>query len=156
MAAVEAPPISTRPAVLFDLHGTLLIRSRIFVPAHGDWIRSLSEQADVYYISTHGPEAHEVFGKKLGLPEFDWIECKDYGPSYEPTSRSLAIDALFPMRAVAWVDDFVEPREHAWADDRDQNHARTLLIQPNRHRGIQPHHMQQLTDWVGSVATVRA
>ena len=159
MAALEVPTTSTRPAILFDVDGTLIVRSpkrkRPHNPAHGGWIRSLSLDADIHYLSIIGIHAHEIVGKKLKLPEFDWINYPAYGPYDEPASRALAITALFPDRPVTWIDNELGEAEFNWAAERNANHAPTLLVKTDTYRGIQKVHVNQITAWVGGLALDR-
>ncbi len=66
--------------------------------------------------------------------------------------KLAAIDAHVGARAVAWIDDCLDARCHAWAVGRE---APTLLVQTDAAVGIAAEHEHALLRWAASIDIAR-
>jgi hypothetical protein len=55
-----------------------------------------------------------------------------------------------------WVDDDMEPWQHAWAEARTERGIPTLFIQPETHRGMTRDHVNQVLAFARSLAPTLA
>jgi hypothetical protein len=175
MAEVIQPQHSDKPVILLDIDGVLRLASNgpdsfpdgyegdaryrgIFGinPSHGDWIRKHQTHADFYYLTIHREHASQVIGEALQLPEFDWVpfdpRANRKPKPGEPYWRGVAASYFFPERPIAILDDEAGEQGRQWAEARVQTEAPTLLITPDRHKGLESAHIRQVEHWLGSVA----
>lgn len=168
MSEIVAPPDGSKPVLLLDVDGVLLVvgkrpppgfevlkaaKDRVFYcRQHGPWIRDLLKLADTYYLTSHQKMAHHDIGRHLKLPRLDWI---NYGAFQDTTigERAAAAQALFPNRGLVWVDDDFRDYEFEWADTRVANGNPTLLVKPDSERGLQYEHIVAIHNWLGRIAS---
>ncbi len=180
MHKIETPQSGDKPVLLLDVDGVFLVSPEMLAPDykpqvcpegfrlrpntdnpyifynpdHGAWMRSLLVEADTYYLTSLGPEAYEEVGDHLGLPRFAWVNYWAFPNTEAVGERVTAVTAIFPGRAVVWVDDEHKPAAYAWAEERTANGTPTLLIQPESEQGLQYEHVVQAKAWLGQL-TVR-
>jgi hypothetical protein len=175
MTQVEAPLTGTKPALILDLDGVVVLEAdkisdgyealpsfpwQAYNPSHADWLRDILSMADIYYISDWRQQSHTYFGKSAGLPELDWIDS--YKHSVLETSnaekRARAISALFGRRPLVWLDDLDNKEtssEYSWAAKRSAQVAPTLFVSPDTARGLEPQHMELVTAWLQAVNALK-
>lgn len=121
-------------------------------PDHGNWLRQIHSQTDIYYISDWREQSHEQIGYHLDLPRLDWINTDKYlvGARSHPHCRALAITALFGDRPVVWLDDHIDKFAQATVDMRNSN-APTLIVETNSRIGLEHRQMQEVNSWLRTV-----
>lgn len=125
-----------------------------YSPAHGLWLKSLLPKVEPYYCSTRRSHSHKVIGETLGLPEFDWLDYDVFGARDTNEARRLAVQTFLPERSLVWIDDDLAQAEFEWAEQRSATGTPTLLIKPDVKLGIEPHHMEEVTAWLGELLTI--
>jgi hypothetical protein len=138
-----------------------------------DWIRiplgmsarfaKLAEHYELIWATGWLDRAHNCFAPKLGLEQWDHIDVssgfihaswsRDAGErnaqalswKLEPVSEWIEQNAQ--GRHVAWIDDDLYADAFAWAEERDRNHAPTLLMKTDCPVGLLDHHVDKLVMW---------
>jgi hypothetical protein len=112
----------------------------VWVPEHLP--AALSELAghfELVWCTDWERSASEHVGPLLGLPELPALERDLYGGAGWWKLR--AVRQFASDRPLAWADDQMTSTARRWARDRD---APTLLIKPDRRRGISPRQLNAL------------
>ena len=130
--------VVTRPALLLDVDGMLNVPSRgpdldwvpadvlgplddriyrlVVNPLHGEWLRSLSSLYDLVWCTTWWRVAGERIAPLLGLPrDLPAVPLSQPMEDVElPYSRKTPFVRRWANgRALAWVDDDIDGRDHA-------------------------------------------
>lgn len=168
MPEVLSPPESNRPAVLLDIDGVLQVYSEVspegyvpepeypwlaYNPLHGNWLRTINDLADIYYVSDWRGQAHDQIGRRLQLPEFDWINNDPYRHERSAVARALAATALFENRPLVWIDDELGSSELQWAHTREKQFAPTLLVKTEREQGLTYFQFNLILGWLQTVVS---
>jgi hypothetical protein len=122
-------------------------------PEHGPLLARLVEQAGVepVWCSTWRTDSAPQIGARLGLPPWPTVDLPT-----PPTDSSHHNGHLWKhphaadhagTSALVWIDDDFTDRDHAWAAQRNTGGAPTLLIEPDPHVGLLPHHVAAIIEW---------
>jgi hypothetical protein len=172
MSAVETATDGNKPAVLFNIDGTVLLSTipppegyehypvrpkmpvsiESYSPEHPKWIKHLLKQdVEVAYISIWLQESHQYYGEQLGLPELSHVPLDDFGPFQSNSTKTKAIDALYGRRPVAMFDDKMNKDTLEWAKARSDLGSPTFLCKPDSRFGIQPENIEAANRWLGGL-----
>jgi hypothetical protein len=101
------------------------------------WCTGWEEKANDYLPNALGLDAllpHLSFDRIAATPGAHW--------------KLPAIDAYAgPKRPLAWIDDCLDERCFAWAQERA---AATLLVETAPERGLEPGHVSALREWASA------
>lgn len=153
-----ASPRAGRPLLLLDVDGVLNpLRVRdlpgftphelgepgtaghvrvLLSPDHGRWLTLLGDVFDLVWATSWEQEADLLIAERVGLPRglpfIRFTEQRGW------TSKLPDVIRFVGERAVAWVDDQLDPAAHAWAESRE---APTLLVETDHRVGLELEHI---------------
>ncbi len=131
-------PVCPRPGSGYTRH--LLLRSEVLLsPAHGAWLRELSEVYELAWASTWEAWANQCIAPLLGIPALPWVACGGAN-SGAPEGDFAPIMRHAAGRPFAWVDDLIPPRLlRRYADRSD-----VLLLPVEPGQGLRRRHVDRL------------
>jgi hypothetical protein len=97
---------------------------------------ALVDAFDVHWVTSWNHDANVEVGPLFGLPHLPVLELPGHYGKLEAV-RTFAPD----HRRMAWAEDRLEPEAWAWAEGRPSG---TLLVAPDRRRGLEPEHVEEL------------
>jgi hypothetical protein len=190
MEAINSPQGGEKPVLLLDVDGVLIVvdeeipdrcpsgykggpRSphEFYNPQHGEWIKELLPDVDLYWLTSHVQDAHGNIGQHLGLPEAPWVNFHEFerqqwreedekGFDFDAKSnncnqaRRVAIETFFGEHTIIWVDDSLTPKDFQWGMQRQYDGAPTLLMKPDSAEGLQHYHIDRAKAWLGQLAVI--
>ncbi len=120
-------------------------------PDHGRWLTALEDDFDLVWATSWEQDADLLIAERVGLPRglpfIVFTEQRGW------TSKLPDVIRFVGRRAVAWVDDHLDPDAHAWAESRE---APTLLVETDHRVGLKPEHIALLHDFAAVVYATRA
>lgn len=97
--------------------------------------------------------ADEHLPTLLGLPRLSWLSF-DRNPGRANAHWKLAaIDGHVGARPVAWLDDALDARCDAWAHDRRERGAPTLLVRTDPAVGLTTAERDTLVAWAAGLSS---
>jgi hypothetical protein len=135
-------PSSPPPGQWLNVEGVVHLVSEIA----GEALRSLAEDFELVWCTGWEEKASAYLPNLLGLPGATVHLSFERNPSRGNTHWKLAAIEAYagPGRPVAWVDDALDARCRAWAEDRP---GPTRLIETDPAVGLTPDHAAELRDW---------
>ena len=118
-------------------------------PAHGGWLRMLSEQFELVWATGWEHEAPRLLEPLLGLPSMPVIEFTQSPVMGVPLWKLQDVDTYVADRPVAWIDDDLDVAVEHWASRRD---SPTLLIRTDGTVGLTREHVAELVEFAELLA----
>ncbi|RPF40167.1 hypothetical protein EDD96_3920 [Streptomyces sp. Ag109_G2-6] len=122
-------------------------------PAHGPMLTDFLNSGLVapVWCTSWRKDATGIIGPLLGLPHFPYLDLpRPRITTSHPNGYLWKRDHVDPWlgeSAVAWIDDDFTDLDHTWAAERTAQGHPTLLVQPDPHHGLQPHHLAEVREW---------
>jgi hypothetical protein len=113
---------------------------------HADWLRELTADFEIAWVSAWGGAANEHICSAFGLPAFRVVALPE--APFEPREKVPAVAAFAGDRPAAWVDDVVTDEARAWSRSR---RAPTLLVEVASARGLTRAEVERLEGWVAGL-----
>ena len=108
---------------------------------HPQWLARLAGTYALVWTTGWEHDAPRLLGPLLGLPAMLVIEFTQRPELGVPIDKLPNVIDFVGDSAVAWVDDELSGKEHAWAERRL---APTLLISPDPTTGLTAEHVDRL------------
>jgi hypothetical protein len=110
----------------------------------GPQINRLTKIYEVVWASGWEDKANQYLPQILGVPEFPYLTFDGRARFGTAHWKLEAIEEYAKDRALAWVDDSLDPSCYEWADARD---APTLLVPTDSAVGMTETHVGALESW---------
>lgn len=122
-----------------------------------DRLRELLHHFEPVWATAWTENAHPYWRHVLGLDEEPWPHI-DFGPGWAPlggtwklpTVRQWAEEGPGAGRALAWIDDDLQPDAYEWAHNRIAAGIPTLLIKTKPHEGLGEREETRLKAFAGA------
>jgi hypothetical protein len=139
-------PSNPPPGRWLNVEGVVHLISEVAAEA----LRSLAEDFELVWCTGWEEKASAYLPNVLGLPRATVHLSFERNPGRGNTHWKLAaIEAYAGLgRPVAWVDDALDARCHAWAESRP---GPTRLMQTDPAVGLTPDHAAELRAWARAV-----
>ena len=116
--------------------------------AAGERLVRLSEVFELVWASGWEDKANFYLPGILGLPELPHVSFDGRVAGGAAHWKVEALEEYARGRALAWVDDNLDPSCHEWAQRRPEP---TLLVPTEPQLGIEEAHVDALRAWAGSL-----
>lgn len=124
-----------------------------------EWLDRLTDHFVPVWCTMWDHEANLLLAPLLGLPDLPVVPCHENAMNHmwSDKIRTLhhKIDPILDHvdnRAFAWIDDEIGDHDHAWAAERDDEVAPTLLMWIDQRMGLLEHHVNKLIDWAKKIS----
>jgi len=110
--------------------------------AHGAWLRGLTDDFELVWVTTWADEANSLIGPKIGLPSLPVVAPVWIGLYRQ--SKCGPVREFVKGRPFAWLDDNFEREAYDWVRRRDPAGKFTLLLRPDSAVGLTGEQVQAL------------
>lgn len=133
--------------------------------AAGERLRRLSESFELVWATGWQDRANDHLPQVVGVGPLPVIEFDLPRAEAEPGSAAVgslaghwkleAIDRFAGGRAIAWLDDSLDPSCFEWAESREASGSPTLLAPTEPEIGIEEAHVGALESWARGLRAAR-
>ena len=143
-------PLTPPPGRWLNVEGVLHLISA----TAGEALRNLARDFELVWCTGWEEKAPAYLPAALGLPGATIHLSFERNPGRGNTHWKLAAIEAYagPARPVAWIDDALDGRCRAWAEDRQ---GPTRLIETDPALGITAEHVAALRAWAQSIVSKR-
>lgn len=125
-------------------------------PAHGEWIRELTEAgASHAWATSWGDLARTWIAPRLGYPAAgDWPVIETgfaHSNEFGWTSKFRPVSAWLGDRPVFWIDDFFAGKEQGWAEGRTRSGIPTQICHVRSPGGLSRSDVDAALAWLAAV-----